>query len=71
MRGEFEIFAGGGIAAVMCFGVGVFLMVVPVLGWVVGSSLMLLAGLIALAHAVGMFKAASTYQGQCPTAAIE
>ncbi len=63
---QFEMFAGGSIAAVICFSVGVFLLVVPVVGWIVGPSLMLTAGLIALAHAVGLLQNRSTYKGRCP-----
>ena len=60
------MFAGGGIAAVICFSVGVFLLIVPVLGWIVGPSLMLMAGLIATVHLIGMFRGRSTYEGHCP-----
>ena len=65
--GRFEMFAGGGIAAVVIFSVGVFLLVVPVLGWVVGPALMITAGLIALTHVVGMFSSNKpAYAGHCP-----
>ena len=63
---RFEIFAGGGLAAVMIFSVGVFMLVVPVIGWIVGPSLMITAGLIALAHLVGMFRNQPGYAGHCP-----
>lgn len=65
--GRFEMFAGGGLAAVVIFSVGVFLMVVPVLGWIVGPALMITAGLIALTHVVGMFGSNKPgYAGNCP-----
>jgi hypothetical protein len=63
---RFEIFAGGGLAAVVIFSIGVFLLVVPVLGWIVGPSLMLAAGIIALVHLVLMFRSKPHYTGHCP-----
>lgn len=64
--GVLEMIAGGGIAAVVIFSVGVFLLVVPIVGWVVGPSLMVLAGLIAIAHIGGIFMRKPAYAGQCP-----
>ena len=64
--GRFEMFAGGGIAAIIIFSVGVFMMVVPVLGWIVGPSLMIAAGLLASAHVFGMFHKPPKYAGNCP-----
>jgi hypothetical protein len=63
--GWFEMFAGGGIAAVVIFSVGVFVMVIPVIGWILGPALMITAGLIALAHVVGMFRKKPDYAGHC------
>ena len=46
----FEIFAGGGLAALIIFSVGLFLLVVPVIGWVVGPALMITAALVLVVH---------------------
>lgn len=65
--GRFEFFAGGGLAAIIFFSVGVFLMVIPILGWIIGPSLMILAGGIAVAHLMGMFRRNRPgYVGHCP-----
>lgn len=64
--GWFEMFAGGGMAAVVIFSVGVFVLVIPVVGWILGPALMITAGLIALAHVVGMFSKKPDYAGHCP-----
>ncbi|MBZ5601420.1 MAG: hypothetical protein LAO79_03855 [Acidobacteriia bacterium] len=64
--GRFEMFAGGGLAAVVIFSVGVFMSVVPVIGWIVGPGLMITAGLIAIGHVVGIFRAKPSYTGHCP-----
>jgi hypothetical protein len=64
--GWFEMFAGGGLAAVVIFSVGVFVLVIPVLGWILGPALMITAGLIALVHVVEMFKKKADYVGHCP-----
>jgi hypothetical protein len=66
-----EIFAGGGIAAVFLFSVGVFMSIVPVIGWVIGPGLMILAGVIAIAHIGGMFKRKPGYAGHCPHCGAE
>lgn len=66
-----EILAGGGIAAVILFSVGVFLMVVPILGWVVGPALMLLAGVVAIAHVGEVFRSKPEYAGHCPNCGAE
>ncbi len=65
--GLIEMLAGGGIAAVVIFSVGVFLLVVPIVGWVVGPALMIAAGLIALAHVGGIFSRKASYTGHCPS----
>ena len=64
--GRFEFFAGGGLAAVIIFSVGVFVMVVPIIGWAVGPALMITAGLIAVGHVIGMFRIKPGYEGDCP-----
>lgn len=64
--GRFEIFAGGGLATVIIFSVGIFMMVVPIVGWVVGPTLIVLAGLIAIAHLTRLFRNRPAYSGHCP-----
>ena len=64
--GWFEVLAGGGIAAVVIFSVGVFLSIVPILGWVLGPALMILAGLIFAWHVYEMFSRKPSYSGHCP-----
>lgn len=61
-----EMLAGGGLAAVVIFSVGVFLLVIPVIGWLVGPALMIAAGLIAIAHVTGIFWRKAEYTGHCP-----
>jgi hypothetical protein len=61
-----EMLAGGGLAALIVFSVGVFLLVIPILGWVVGPALMVTAGLIAIAHLAEVFWSKAEYAGACP-----
>ncbi len=61
-----EMLAGGGLAAIIVFSVGVFLLVIPIFGWMVGPALMLTAGLIAIAHLAGVFRSKAEYAGACP-----
>jgi hypothetical protein len=67
----FEILAGGGIAAVVVFSVGVFLMIVPILGWIVGPCCMLAAGVILIAHIAGVIKSKPNYASHCPHCGAE
>ena len=64
--GSFEILAGGGLAAVVIFSVGVFMMVVPLIGWVVGPALMIVAGVVAVVHMGQIFRRKAGYAGNCP-----
>ncbi len=64
--GRFELFAGGGIAALWVFSVGVFMMVIPVIGWVVGPAFMITAAVIAVFHLIGFFKNTAAYTASCP-----
>lgn len=66
-----EILAGGGLAAVIIFSVGVFMMVVPVIGWIVGPALMLTAGVIAIVHVGEVFRKKPEYVGHCPFCGAE
>ena len=61
-----EMLAGGGLATLIIFSVGVFMMVVPVIGWIVGPALMLTAGLIAAIHVAEIFRAKPDYAAHCP-----
>ena len=63
---KFEMLAGGGLAAVVVFSVGVFLLVIPVLGWLLGPALMIVAGLIAISHVGGIFRRKPGYMANCP-----
>jgi len=62
-----EILAGGGLAAVIFFSVGVFMTVVPVIGWIIGPALMITAGLIAILHIGEIFGKKAEYVGHCPS----
>jgi len=63
---RFEFAAGGGIAAVVIFSVGVFMLVVPILGWIIGPGLMLTGILVAIWHFGGIFRNKANYAGHCP-----
>jgi type IV secretory pathway TrbD component len=65
--GIVEMLAGGGLAAVVIFSVGVFLMVIPLIGWLVGPALMISAGVILLADMRGIFRRKTGYAGHCPS----
>jgi len=54
------------MAFVVIFSVGVFLLVIPVIGWLLGPALMLIAGLIVMAHVGGIFSRKPAYAGHCP-----
>jgi len=64
--GFVEMLAGGELAALIIFSVGVFLMVVPVIGWLAGPALMIVAVLVGIAHVVGIFEKKPGYAGHCP-----
>jgi hypothetical protein len=61
-----EMIFGGGIAFVVIFSVGVFLMIVPILGWIAGPSLMIAAGLVAVWHISRILRRNPEYSGPCP-----
>lgn len=61
-----EMIFGGGLAFVVIFSVGVFLMVVPILGWIAGPSLMLLAGVVLVWHLSRILRRKPEYSGPCP-----
>lgn len=61
-----EILTGGGIAFVVIFSVGVFLMIVPIIGWVAGPACMLTAMVILGLHIAGVIKSKPNYSGHCP-----
>lgn len=66
-----EMLAGGGIAFVVIFSVGVFLMIVPIVGWIAGPACMLTAALILIAHVAGVMKSKPNYTGHCPYCGAE
>lgn len=64
--GRGELVASGLMEAVFCFMVGVLLLVVPVIGWILGPALMLLAALIIVVHGAALLTRRSGYVGRCP-----
>jgi len=66
LPGWFEIFAGGGLTAVILFSVGILFLAVPVIGLILGPAMMLTAGLVAITHVGLMFRHKHGYAGHCP-----
>lgn len=63
---KWEMLAFGSVAFVFVFSVGVFLTIIPVVGWVAGPALMITAIVIAAAHIAGLFRRKTGYAGHCP-----